>query len=94
MPLSTVYFSYFVAGKFNGGGNQRKPLTCRKSLTNFKPLAEFELTTLVVIDSDCIVSYKSNYHTTLGGIVDHDGFTVLNFLLIRIVVVHNFLNLN
>jgi hypothetical protein len=42
-------------------------------MTNFMPLAEFELTTLVVIDSDCIVSYKSNYHTittttTLGGL--------------------------
>jgi hypothetical protein len=33
------YFSYIVVVSFNiGGGNQstqRKPLTCRKSLTNF-----------------------------------------------------------
>jgi hypothetical protein len=35
---SQQYFSYFVAVSFIGGGNQssqRKPLTCRKSLTNF-----------------------------------------------------------
>jgi hypothetical protein len=32
------YFSYIVAVSFIGGGNRstlRKPLTCRKSLTNF-----------------------------------------------------------
>jgi hypothetical protein len=32
------YFSYIVAVSFIGGGNWnnlRKPLTCRKSLTNF-----------------------------------------------------------
>jgi hypothetical protein len=51
-----------------GGGNQRKPPTCRKSLTNF--IAEcciawvgFELTTLVVIGTGCIDSCKSNYNT-------------------------------
>jgi hypothetical protein len=33
---------------------------CRKSLTNW---TGFKLTTLVVIDSDCIGSCKSNYHT-------------------------------
>jgi hypothetical protein len=27
------------------------------------PWGEFELTTLVVIDTDCIGSYNSNYHT-------------------------------
>ena len=49
---------------------QRKPLTCRKSLTNFityvvsskHRLNGFELT-LVVMGTDCIGSYKSNYHT-------------------------------
>jgi hypothetical protein len=30
-----LYFSYIVAISFIGGGNRRKPLTCRKSLTNF-----------------------------------------------------------
>jgi hypothetical protein len=57
---------------FIGGGNQRKPLTCRKSLTNFitqccieyiSPWAGLELTTLVVISTDCIGNYKSNCHT-------------------------------
>ena len=44
-----------------------------KSLTNFiteccieytPPWTGLELTTLVVIETDCIGSYKSNYHTT------------------------------
>jgi len=29
------YFSYIVAASFIGGGNRRKPPTCRKSLANF-----------------------------------------------------------
>ena len=62
---------------FIGGGNQstrRKPLICRKSLTNFityccieytSPWTGFELATLVVMGTDCIgtCSCKSNYHT-------------------------------
>jgi hypothetical protein len=59
-----------VAVRFIGGGNrnaQRKSPTCHKSLTNFityccieytSSWAGFELTTLVVICTDCI-----NYHT-------------------------------
>jgi hypothetical protein len=52
--------------------NQRKSPTCHKSLTNFvtyccieytSPWTEFELTTSVVIDTDCIGRRKSNYHT-------------------------------
>ena len=39
MPLSTIFQNlYIVVISFIGGGNQstwRKPLTCRKSLTNF-----------------------------------------------------------
>ena len=50
---------------------RRKPLTCRKSdklyhiILNRVHLARvgFELT-LVAIGTDCIGSYKSNYHTT------------------------------
>jgi hypothetical protein len=63
---------------FISGGNrstQWKPLTCRKSLTNFyhimlyiSPWVGFELTTLVVICTDCIGSYKTNYHTTTTAI--------------------------
>ena len=55
-PLSTIYHLYR-----------------RKSLTNFitlcsveytSPRAKFALRTLVVISADCILIYKSNYHTT------------------------------
>jgi hypothetical protein len=54
------------------GVPEKKPPTCRKSLTSFikyncieytSPWAGFELTTLVVIGADCICSCKSNYHT-------------------------------
>ena len=42
---------------------RRKTPTWGKLVTNFIAWAGFELTTLVVIDTDCIASYKSNYHT-------------------------------
>ena len=56
------------------GGNRstwRKPPTCRKSLTNLItycieytcPWTMIELTTLVLIGTDCIGRCKSNYHT-------------------------------
>ena len=60
---------------FIGGGNRRtrrKPPTCRKSLTNLitycciehiSTRTGFELTTLVVIGTDCTCNCKSNYHT-------------------------------
>ena len=63
------YFSYIMAVSFIGGENrsmQRKPLTCRKSLTNFitwccmeypSPSTWFELTTL---GTDCTDICKSN----------------------------------
>jgi len=40
-------------------------MICYKSLTNFitLPWVDFDLTTLVVIGTDCIDSYKSNYQT-------------------------------
>ena len=45
--------------RYIGGGNRRsarrKPPICRES--------GFELTTLVVIGTDCKGSYKSTYHT-------------------------------
>jgi hypothetical protein len=31
-PFSKKYFSYIVASRFIGGGNRRKPPTCRNSL--------------------------------------------------------------
>ena len=54
-----------------GGGNRRKPPTCRKSLTNYhimlyeytSPWIGFEPTTLVMIGTDCIGNWKSNCHT-------------------------------
>jgi hypothetical protein len=64
-----------MAISFISGGNQSTPKnqrTCHKSLTDLSdnvvfeytsPGAEFKLITLVVIDTDCIGSYESNYHT-------------------------------
>ena len=60
-----------MAARFIGGGNRRKPPTCRKSLANFitcyieytSPWTGFELTTLMMIGTDCTCSCKSNYHT-------------------------------
>jgi hypothetical protein len=53
---------YIVAVNFIGGGNrrtQRKPPTCCKSLKKISTV-EFELTTLVVIDTDCTGSWIYN----------------------------------
>ena len=53
------YFSYIMAVSFIGGGNQRKPrLWQTLSHLTWDGL---ELTTLVVIGTDCIGIYKSNY---------------------------------
>jgi len=73
-PLSTIFqLTYIVAVSFIGGENRstlRKPLTCRKLLTNFiiwccieytSPWTGFERTTLVVIGTDCTYD------------LDHDG---------------------
>ena len=54
---------YIVAVSFIGGGNRstwkKKPPTCHVAL------AEFELTTLAVMDTDCIGSFKSNYQAII-----------------------------
>ena len=48
-------------------------------------IARFELTTLVVIGTDCIGSYKSNYHTPTTGpsmlteVMIIDIFLFINF---------------
>ena len=69
------YFSNIMTVSFIGGGNQstwRKPLTSRKLLNFFYHImlyrvhlvwTGFELTNLVVIGTDCICSYSSNYNT-------------------------------
>ena len=54
------------------GSTRRKPLICRKSLTNFitcyfeytLPWTGLKLTTLVVTGPYCTSSCKPNYHTT------------------------------
>jgi hypothetical protein len=57
-----------------GGGNRRKPLTCRMSLTNFitkccieytLPLAGFKLTTLVVIGTESVIAQVFVNPTTM-----------------------------
>ena len=72
------YFNYIVAVSFIGGGNRSKPTICRKSMTNFitqccieyaSPWTGFQLTTLVVISTDCICSCKSNYHTMTNNVL-------------------------
>ena len=67
-------FQPYRDNQFIGGGNQSnrwKAPTCHKSLTNFitqccieytSQYTGFELTTLVVIGTDCTCSCKSNYH--------------------------------
>ena len=61
------YFSYIVAVSLIGGGNQRKPPQVTDKLYHMYRLyfawVGFELTTLVVVGSDCIGSCKSNYYT-------------------------------
>jgi hypothetical protein len=72
------------------GGNQRKPMTCQKSLTNFitynvvsstPHLSGFKLTTLVAISTDCIDIYKSNNHmimTMMAPVSNWNAFSIKN----------------
>jgi hypothetical protein len=79
------YFSYIVAVTFIGGGNWRKPPTCRKSLTLYHIMLFWvhlsmngvRTKLLVVIDTDCTGSCKSNYHMIMTTIF----WNVLNLIL-------------
>jgi hypothetical protein len=74
---------------FIGRGNRsthRKPLTCANHLQTSshnvvasKPyLGRFKLTTLVMMPTDCIGSYTSNYHTIITApIFNHIYFFLL-----------------
>ena len=74
LTLFQQYVSCVMVVSFIGRGRRRahrKLPICRKSLTNYHIMlyrvhlagAGFELTTSVVIDTHCIGSCKSNYHT-------------------------------
>jgi hypothetical protein len=75
-PFSTIFQLYRGIQVYWRGNRstRRKPQTYRKSLKNFityccieytSPLTGFDLTTLVVIDTDCTGSCKSNYNTSM-----------------------------
>ena len=58
------YFSYIVAVSFICGGNRRNPEKTDKLyhiMLYTSPWSRIELTTSVVIDTDCIGSCKSNH---------------------------------
>ena len=91
MPLSTV-FQLYRGHQFywwTKPEDRRKPPTCHKSLTNYHIMLytslwlRFELTTSMVIGTDCIGSCKSNYHTiTVAMMAPFDDWThVVLFVL-------------
>ena len=103
MPFSTIFQLYRGRHFYFGGRNRstwRKPLTCRKTLTNLshnivsstQTWTGFKLTTLVVIGTDYTGSYKSNYHTitTITALKSHYKYFLLTKLTkITIILEYN-----
>ena len=92
MELNTSFNDISVIGGVCGGRNRstvRKPPTCRKSLTisiiyfcidYTSPIAGFELTTFVVIATNCTVSCKSN-NNKITTTTDPPNYTIYYILL-------------
>ena len=101
-PLSTI-FQYIVLVSFIGGGNPEKTTDLSQVTDKFYQIIlywihlawpVFELTTLVVISTDCKGSCKSNYHsittTTVPNYLSNitNNIQLLPALKVNIIIVH------
>ena len=67
------WWSVLLVEKYRVPGENHQPVACHLQtlshnvvLGTSRHVREFELTTLVVICTDCIGGYKSNYHTIMA----------------------------
>ena len=83
-PFSTIWRSVLLMEETGGPGENHRPVASRWQIYHImlytSPWSRFELTTLVVIGTDCICSCKSNYHTITATTVPADWF-MYTFLL-------------